>query len=213
MTESFGRPRRYVSLFVCILLTFIFLPHGEAAPPPADPEYDIVILNSRVIDPESGLDAVRNIGISNGTIKSISEKSMRGRTNVLATGLVTAPGFIDLHSHGQDDENYRFKAMDGVTTALELEMGASPVERAYAETEKEGRPINYGFSVSWMTARTFVAAGFPRDTPAVVFWIGSAGQVFRMSAAQTRGADQFDRVISPGEAKTTALAIRREARF
>ena len=80
--------------------------------------YDLVILNGRVIDPESKTDAVRNLGISHGTIKTISSATLRGRTVIDARGLVVSPGFIDLHQHGQDEENYRFKAMDGVTTAL-----------------------------------------------------------------------------------------------
>src|SRR5262245_51933214 len=83
--------------------------------------YDLVILNGRVMDPESKLDAVRNIGITGGSIRAISAKNLKGKSTIDAKGLVVAPGFIDLHSHGQDDVNYRFKAMDGVTTALELE--------------------------------------------------------------------------------------------
>src|SRR5215813_4334846 len=114
--------------------------------------YDVVILNGRVIDLESKLDGIRNIGISNGIIKAISEKSMRGHTTVLPTGLVVSPGFIDLHSHGQDQENYRFKAMDGVTTALELEVGTGDVDRWYAE--RAGKAfINYGVSAGHLAAR------------------------------------------------------------
>ena len=64
------------------------------------------------MDPESALDAVRNVGIRGGRIAAISEKPLDGRTKVDVAGLVVAPGFIDLHSHGQDDENYRFKARD-----------------------------------------------------------------------------------------------------
>jgi N-acyl-D-aspartate/D-glutamate deacylase len=112
----------------------------------AAPEYDVVILNGRVIDPESRLDAIRNIGISNGRIQAISATRMRGRTTVLATGLVVSPGFIDMHSHGQDQENYRFKAMDGVTTALELEVGIGNANQWYAEREGKAL-INYGASI------------------------------------------------------------------
>src|SRR5215510_8382599 len=114
--------------------------------------YDVVILNGRVIDPESKLDGIRNIGISNGVIKAISEKSMRGHTTVLATGLVVSPGFIDLHSHGQDQENYRFKAMDGVTTALELEVGTGNANQWYAQREGKAL-INFGVSVGHIPVR------------------------------------------------------------
>lgn len=117
--------------------------------------YDVVILNGRVVDPESKLDGIRNIGISNGIIKAISEKSMRGHTTVLATGLVVSPGFIDLHSHGQDQENYRFKAMDGVTTALELEVGTGNANQWYSQRQGQAL-INYGASIGHIPARIAV---------------------------------------------------------
>src|ERR1035441_4378183 len=107
--------------------------------------YDLVIRNGRVIDPESGLDAVRHLGISGGKIQVVSATPLDGRTAIDATGLVVAPGFIDLHSHGQDAENYRYKAMDGVTTALELEVGAWPIKSWYAAREGKAL-INFGAS-------------------------------------------------------------------
>jgi len=127
---------------------------GLAVPGPQT-QYDVVILNGRVVDPESGLDAIRNIGVTNGTIQAISAQSMRGRSTVLATGLVVSPGFIDLHSHGQDQENYRFKAMDGVTTALELEVGIGNVDQWYKEREGKAL-INYGASIGHIPARIAV---------------------------------------------------------
>jgi N-acyl-D-aspartate/D-glutamate deacylase len=114
--------------------------------------YDLVILNGRVIDPESRTDAVRNLGISNGTIKTISTSNLNGRTVIDARGLVVSPGFIDLHQHGQDDENYRFKAMDGVTTALELEVGTGDVDAWYAQRDGKSL-INYGVSAGHLAAR------------------------------------------------------------
>ena len=114
--------------------------------------YDLVILNGRVIDPESRSDSVRNLGISNGTIKTISFNTLRGRTVIDARGLVVSPGFIDLHQHGQDEENYRFKAMDGVTTALELEVGTGDVDSWYAQREQKSL-INFGVSAGHLAAR------------------------------------------------------------
>jgi N-acyl-D-aspartate/D-glutamate deacylase len=94
-------------------------------------EFDVAILNGRVIDPESNLDAVRNIGISNGSVKLVTSKEIKGFKTIEAFGLVVAPGFIDMHQHGQDHENYSYKVMDGVTTALELEMGTADVDNWY----------------------------------------------------------------------------------
>ncbi len=95
-------------------------------------EFDTAIVNGRVLDPESDMDAVRSIGIQGGRIAAISADALHGKTVINAKGLVVAPGFIDLHSHGQTPENYRFKARDGVTTALELEVGVWPVPSWYA---------------------------------------------------------------------------------
>lgn len=114
--------------------------------------YDLVILNGRVIDPESKTDAIRNLGISNGVVRAISSNRLQGRTVIDARGLVVAPGFIDLHQHGQDEENYRFKAMDGVTTALELEVGTGDVDAWYAQREQKSL-INYGVSAGHLAAR------------------------------------------------------------
>jgi len=114
--------------------------------------YDLVILNGRVIDPESKTDAVRNLGISNGKIRSISSARLNGREVIDARGLVVSPGFIDLHQHGQNEENFRFKALDGVTSALELEVGTGDVDRWYAEREGKSL-INYGVSAGHLAAR------------------------------------------------------------
>ena len=114
--------------------------------------YDLVILNGRVIDPETKTDAVRNLGISNGKIKSISRARLNGRNTIDARGLVVSPGFIDLHQHGQNEENFRFKALDGVTSALELEVGAGDVDRWYAERAAKSL-INYGVSAGHLAAR------------------------------------------------------------
>ena len=129
-------------------------------------EFDVVIANGRVMDPASGLDGVRQIGIRDGKIAAISAEALRGRTVLDAKGLVVAPGFIDLHSHGQTPENYRFKAMDGVTTALEMEVGVSPVPPWYAAREGKAL-INFGATSGHLPARMAVmhdsGALLPRD--------------------------------------------------
>jgi Amidohydrolase family len=125
-----------------LILTAFLFASGQRA---SAQTYDTVILHGRVMDPETGLDAIRNIAIQDSKIAAISSDPMQGKTVIDATGLVVAPGFIDLHSHGQDAENYRYKAMDGVTTALELEKGVWPVTSWYAEREGKAL-INYGAS-------------------------------------------------------------------
>ncbi|HZI42984.1 MAG TPA: amidohydrolase family protein, partial [Gemmatimonadaceae bacterium] len=115
-------------------------------------QLDIVLVGGRVLDPETNLDAVRAVGIKGGRIVSVTTAVPRARDTVDVKGLVVAPGFIDLHSHGQDSINYKFFAHDGVTTALELELGTYPVAPWYAERAGKSL-INFGVSASHPGAR------------------------------------------------------------
>ena len=117
--------------------------------------YDLVVANGHVLDPATNLDAVRNIGISAGKIAAISASALRGRAIIDATGLTVTPGFIDLHSHGQTPENYRFKARDGVTTALEMEVGVSPVPEWYRARDGKAL-VNFGATAGHLPARMAV---------------------------------------------------------
>jgi len=130
----------------------------------AGQQYDLVIEGGRVIDPETGLDGVRNVGVRDGKIARVSPEALNGRRVIHAGGLVVAPGFIDLHQHGQELESQRVKALDGVTTALEMEIGAPDV--AQFLKSKEGHSlIHYGTAASHVAAR---AAVFGAPLPAEV---------------------------------------------
>ncbi|HEV2992614.1 MAG TPA: amidohydrolase family protein [Candidatus Angelobacter sp.] len=124
--------------------------------------YDLVIQGGRVLDPETGLDAVRNVGITQGKIRKISAETLAGRKIISAQGLVVAPGFIDLHQHGQDLESQRLKALDGVTTALELEIG-KPDVASFLQSKEGHSLINYGTAASHVAARS-IAFGTPIPT-------------------------------------------------
>ncbi len=118
-------------------------------------QFDLVIDGGRVMDPETGLDAVRNVGIRDGKIAKISASLLDGRRVIHATGLVVSPGFIDLHQHAQDLASQRVKAFDGVTTALEMEIGAPDV--AEFLKSKEGHSlIHYGTTASHVGARSLI---------------------------------------------------------
>ena len=123
----------------------------------ADESYDLVIANGRVMDPESGLDTVRNVGIRGGKIRAISVAPLKGASTIDAKGFVVAPGFIDLHEHGQEPRNYQFQAHDGVTTSLELEGGTDDVDKWYANRERNSL-INYGVSIGHIPVRANVMA-------------------------------------------------------
>ena len=149
-----------LSIFVMVLAAlgiFVLRANEFAA---ADESYELVIANGRVMDPESGLDAVRNVGISGGKVRVISAGPLQGKSVVEAKGLVVAPGFIDLHEHGQEPRNYQFQAQDGVTTSLELEAGTADVATWYGQREGKSL-INFGVSIGHIPVRIKVFHSAP----------------------------------------------------
>jgi dihydroorotase len=153
------------TLAVFLLVAHLTTPQTNALHREAD--FDLVILHGRVMDPESGLDAIRNIGVRDGRVAAISAQPLKGRETIDASGLVVAPGFIDLHSHGQTERDARLQAQDGVTTALDMEHGVYPVSAWYASREGKA-PIHFGAAAGWDAARVKLKHGldvghFPTD--------------------------------------------------
>jgi len=138
-----------ISLRVLLLLLV-----GLAAAAHGQESFDIVLENGRVMDPESGLDATRNVGIRGDRIAAISSGGLAGGTVVDVGGRVIAPGFIDLHAHGQSFRSSEFQVHDGVTTALELESGVVHVAE-WLKVREAKRLVNFGASVSHGGSRPF----------------------------------------------------------
>jgi urease alpha subunit len=136
MFEATGRSARFGVALAAMLAAWLTTP-----PARADTAFDLVIENGRVMDPESGLDAVRNVGIRDGRIREISAAPLPGKKTLDARGLVVAPGFIDLHWHGTDPDSHLYQAMDGVTASFELEIGVPAVDVGDADPlRRGGRP-------------------------------------------------------------------------
>ncbi|MCA1584641.1 MAG: amidohydrolase family protein [Acidobacteria bacterium] len=117
--------------------------------------FDLVLAGGRVIDPASGLDAIRHVGIRDTEIAAVSATPLAGTASLDVSGLVVAPGFIDPHAHAQSLEGNQFQARDGVTTALELESGAMPIADWYRSREGDAL-LNYGASVGHISSRIAV---------------------------------------------------------
>jgi len=136
---------KFIKNVFCLLLTFY---SGNVTIAQTDTQFDIVLVGGRVIDPETKLDGIRNVGILNNRIAQISSQPLKGKKIVNVGGLVVAPGFIDLHVHGRSNVEQEYQLHDGVTTALELEWGIENLKEWYASRQSRAL-INYGASVCW----------------------------------------------------------------
>ena len=206
--------------------------HGEITQPQRP--FDVVLAGGRVMDPASNVDATRHVGIQGGRIAAVSATPLTGRVTVDVSGLVVAPGFIDPHAHSQSLEGNRFQARDGVTTALELESGAMPIDEWYRSREGQAL-LNYGATVGHISSRISVMhekgtwkeiAAARQDTsmprPDWAYRAATAAEMDAMIARLDRGLSDGALGIGMGPAYTPAasreellrvfeLAARRKA--
>ena len=191
---------------ICIVAAALTLAACATQPPVT---YDLVIANGRVMDPESGLDDVRHVGIRGGKIEAVSATPLAGTRVIDAANHVVAPGFIDLHEHGQQEESYRMMVRDGVTSAFELEVGTGDVATWY-EAREGGQIVNYGVSIGHIPARMKVL-GDP-GTGLLPAGIGGSGtatdaQMAAMEAILREGLAQGAVAMGFGSAYTPGAPI------
>ena len=200
--RSPGGDRLRLGRTLCCLLVLLSLSMpGSAA------DYDLVLLGGRVMDPETQLDAVRNVAISGGQIVEISEARLEGTREIDASGLVVAPGFIDLHAHGQTNQANEYQARDGVTTALELESGVPNVADWLASRRGKAL-INYGASASHAAARALAKQKYAARLPEYEALVSAHGADSDEAAAflrETFGQAMYDSLTSAELDRMTAL--------
>lgn len=144
-------------LFISIFTLFSLVGYSQSAI-----VYDIVIEGGRVIDPETKLDATRNVGILGNRIAQISAEPLKGKEVINVKGLVVAPGFIDPHVHGISNVEQEYQLYDGVTTALELELGVPHLKEWYSSRQSTAM-INYGASANWGFARMLALENYSTE--------------------------------------------------
>lgn len=170
--------RLFKSIFSFFTLTFYccHLTIGQS-----NLEYDIVLMGGHVIDPETKLDTIKNVGIINNRIAQISSIPLKGKETINVSGLVVAPGFIDLHVHGRTNIEQEYQLHDGLTTALELEWGIENLKEWYA-TRQSKALINYGASVNWPYER-FRAINKYKDDVNKLYQLSVSGksQIWQMT--------------------------------
>jgi N-acyl-D-aspartate/D-glutamate deacylase len=186
----------------------IFVGGCQAPPPPAPDLPNLIIRGGRVIDPESGLDGIRNLAIEGGRIRAISKDELVGHEVIEAHGLVVAPGFVDLHSHAQTPQGQRFQVLDGVTTALELESGSYPVSDLgeYPPIAIANHPlINFGASVGHAWIRGQIIEG--PDAPTGIDDVYS--RILRGGSAASLDGPAFTQSLTPEQLPMLRAGLNR----
>lgn len=177
--------------------------------------YDLVVTGGRVLDPGSGFFQEANVGVRDGVVAEISDAELDGARVIDATGLVVAPGFIDLHEHGQSEEAYALMVRDGVTAALELEVGDEDID-AWYDARDGGQIVHHGVSIGHMQVRMDVlddpGTGL---TPAGVGGSAAAtpGQLDEIEARIRRGLDRGALAVGFGTAYTPGAEMSEVRRM
>ena len=171
-------------------------------------DYDIVIQGGRVMDPESGLDAVMNVGIRAGRIEAVTDDALTGARVIDAASFVVAPGFIDLHQHAQNRQAYALTVADGVTSTLELEVGTNDVAGWYLSREG-GQLVNYGVSIGHVPVRMAVMGDAGDFLPSGPGGYGAASedQISEMAGRIEEGLTQGAVAVGFGTAYTPAATM------
>lgn len=99
----------------------------------AQTNYDVIIHNGKIIDGAGNPWFYGDVGIVKDKVVAIGDLSKDKATkNIDATGLIVAPGFIDVHTHIEGDEKRTPTAdnfiYDGVTTVITGNCGSSEVD-------------------------------------------------------------------------------------
>jgi len=161
-------------------------------------EYDLVVMNGRVMDPETNYDEIANVGVKDGRIAVITKNKISGDKTIDAAGHVVAPGFIDLHAHGTNIGDYRMQAIQGVTTMLELESGVLPIKDWYADQAERNLPVNYGASAAWTFARIATFSDTPPSADAAYFQDAQARSDWKMDLATAEQQAQILKYVQEG---------------
>lgn len=149
-----------------IIILLLFIIAGSFA----DEQYDVIIRNGKIIDGTGNSWFYGDIAVKNGRIAKMGKLGNATAKKVIdATGLIVAPGFIDVHTHIEGDEIKNPTAdnfiYDGVTTVVTGNCGASRLDIGpYLYTIDSLRPsINVATLIGHNTVRRAVMGTAKRD--------------------------------------------------
>ena len=138
------------SVVIPIILAVVLILTGcsQKEKPLLERDFDFVIENGRVMDPETQIEVFANVGIRNGRICALvsPDEKLKGQEVIDAQGLVVAPGFIDMHGHeGILPMTMQAHVLDGVTTMIGGNCGGHPypLTEYFNRLDQDGCLINY----------------------------------------------------------------------
>lgn len=171
--------------------------------------YDLVILGGRVMDPETGFDAVANVGVRRGRIVAITGDPIEASKSVDARGLVVAPGFIDPLSYQPNGYGEWFKIADGVTTVFGGH-GVDFTSREFFEA-MEGLvvPVNHGGAFDHPKERGKI--GLASYDEATAAQAARLGQLAEQQILAGWGAIDLEPEYQPGTTREEVSALGRVA--
>ncbi len=209
--------RKLVVIIALVLFALPVLNAGARGEERVTTDFDIAINSGTVIDPLTGFDGMANVGIRDGKIAAVVPPAQKlvGVREIDASGLVVAPGFINIHSHITDigKGGSPLYIQDGVTTEIGGNCGIlGPVSfSSFAEqSEKEGLYANVAAYMGHNSMRE--AVGVPNyRTPA------TPGQLAKMAGMLRQGMQDgalgvsFGPFYGPGASYDEMLALAKVA--
>ena len=133
--------------------------------------YDVVIKGGTIYDGMGRTPFVADIGVANGTIKTIGNIETTGGSTIDAKGLIVSPGFIDMHTHcdsglqSEKGKNVKNYLMQGVTTVVTGNCGGGTyrIEEFFSKLESRGVGLNVIHLVGHGTIRRIVMGQEARE--------------------------------------------------
>jgi len=150
------------SIVLGVGLAVGFLCGFGARPSAQEPQYDLLIVGGHILDGSGNPWFSGSVAVKDGKIADIGRlEGASAKQRIDASGLVVAPGFIDLHSHSDFtllvDGNAQSKIRQGVTTEIlgESESAGPIVGPAVPEFDKQMKPL--GIERDWTTLGEYFA--------------------------------------------------------
>ncbi len=181
---------------------------GAAAGAAQEPPFDLVIRGGRVIDPETRVDRIANVGIRGSTVVTVTDAPIAGARVIDARGRVVAPGFIDILSGAITPEGGRYKVTDGVTSLLAMHGGPVNVAAWYDSLGRAGMHVNYGTTVGHGALRLVVGIA-DREKAATDEQLSEMVRLARRAIMEGAVGIGFGVQYTPGASAEEVLALFR----